>query len=151
MDTVSYPDSKVTDFILNNVIPLRVPFDAEPLASDFNVKWTPTIITVDWNGIEHHRTVGFLPPEELIPSILLGLAKTYYELDQFPAALQALEKIINEYPKSGSAPEAVFLHGVCGYKNTHDPKHLKQAYEKLIAEYKDSEWAKRALPYRLIP
>lgn len=151
MDTVSYPDSKVTDFIPNNVIPLRVPFDSEPLASNFNIKWTPTLIIVDWKGVEHHRTVGFLPPEELIPSILLGIAKVYYELDQFPAAIQALERVADTYPKSGAAPEAVFLTGVCKYKNTHDPKYLKQAYEKLSKEYNDSEWAKRALPYRLIP
>jgi len=151
MDAVSYPDAEVANFITNNIIPLRVSLDAEPLATDFNVKWTPTLVTVDWKGKEHHRTIGFLPPEELIPSILLGLAKTYYELDQFPAALQALEKIITAHPESGAAPEAIFLRGVCGYKSTHDPKHLKQAYEKLTAEYKNSEWAKRALPYRLIP
>ncbi len=151
MDAVSYPEPKVIDFISNNVIPLRVSFDTEPLATDFNIKWTPTLITVDWNGKEHHRTVGFMPSEELIPSVLLGMAKTYYELDLFPAALQALEKIIKEYPASGAAPEALFFRGVCGYKNTHNPAPLKEAYEKLNAEYKNSEWAKRALPYRLIP
>jgi hypothetical protein len=36
------------------------------------------------------------------------------------------------------------------YKSTHDPKPLRASYDKLAAEYPDSEWAKRAYPYRLI-
>lgn len=151
MEAVTYPDAHVVEFMLNNVITLKVPFNAEPLASDFNIKWTPTFVTVDWNGMEHHRAVGFLPPEELIISVLLGMAKTYYDLDQFAAAIQALEKITEKYPKSAAAPEAIFFLGVSRFKHTGDPSYLKKAYEKLAAEYKESEWAKRALPYRLIP
>jgi hypothetical protein len=33
----------------------------------------------------------------------------------------------------------------------HDPKPLKEAYERLQKEHPESEWTKRALPYRLIP
>lgn len=150
MDAVTYPDTGVIEFITKNIIPLRVPFDSEPLATDFNIKWTPTLVTVDADGKEHHRAVGFLPPEELIPSTLLGIAKTYYELNQPAEAIPYLEKIISGHPKSGPAPEAVFLLGVCGYKSTHSPEPLKEAYEKLNAEYPQSEWAKRALPYRLL-
>jgi hypothetical protein len=151
MDAVTYPDANVVACIAKNVIPLRIAFDSEPYAADFTVKWTPTLVFVDENGKEHHRTVGFLPSDEFIPSILLGVAKTYYELDCFLEALDNLEKIISGFAKSGPAPEAVFLRGVCGYKHTHDPKPLKQAYEKLNTDYKESEWAKRALPYRLLP
>ncbi len=151
MDAVTYPDANVSETIMKNVIPLRIPSNAEPWATDYNIKWTPTLITVDAAGKEHHRTVGFLPPEELIPSVLLGAAKTYYELDRFAEAIEYLDKVIAGYPKSAAAPEAVFFRGVCGYKSTHGPKPLKDAYEKLNAEYPQSEWAKRALPYRLLP
>jgi len=151
MDAVTYPDDNVIECINKNIIPLRISFDSEPYATDFNIKWTPTLVYIDEDGKEHFRTVGFLPPDELVPSVILGIAKTFYELDSFPEAIENLDKIISSHPKSGSAPEAVFLRGVCGYKSTHDPKPLKQAYEKLDAEYKDSEWAKRALPYRLLP
>lgn len=151
MDAVTYPTESVVQFITESLIPLRIPSDSEPLATEFKIKWTPTIIVLDWNGKEHSRTVGFLTPEELIPSLLLGIAKTYYESDMFPEAIANLEKIIQDYPQSGAAPEAVFYRGVNGYKSTHDPKHLKQAYERLQAEYPQSEWTKRALPYRLLP
>lgn len=150
MDAVTYPDQGVTQFMQDNLVALRVPFDHKPLAADFNVKWTPTLITVDAEGKEHHRTVGFLPPEELIPSLLLGIGKSHFEQEQFNEAISAFDRLLKEYPKSDFAPEAIYLRGVSLYKSTHDPKPLRAAYDKLAAEYPDSEWTKRAYPYRLI-
>jgi tetratricopeptide (TPR) repeat protein len=150
MDAVTYPNDSVVEFIQKHLIPLRVAFDAKPLSTNFNIKWTPTLIVLDENGKEHHRTVGFFPPEELIPSLLLGIAKSHFDLERFSEALSTLDKIIAEYPKSDSAPEAVYLRGVCKYKNTHKPQPLKEAYEQLQANYSSSEWTKRAYPYRLL-
>lgn len=150
MDAVTYPDGKVISFINDNMIPLQIQFDIQPLSTDFNVKWTPTLITLDTEGKEHHRTVGFLAPEELIPSLLLGMGKSYLETDQFDEALTKLEKLLAEYPRSDSVPEAIYWRGVCSYKATDDPRPLKEAYEQLKAEHTSSEWTKRAYPYRLL-
>jgi len=151
MGAVTYPDVRVVEFILENLIPLQVKSNAQPIASDFNVKWTPTLVTLDSDGKEHHRTVGFLPPEELVPSLLLGIAKCHFDRERYEEALNVLNKLLESYPKSDAAPEAIFLRGVSLYKSTHNPKPLKEAYEKLQAEYPSSEWTKRAYPYRLIP
>ena len=150
MGAVTYPDTKVIGFISENMIPVQVLFDAQPLSTDFNIKWTPTVVTLDPQGKEHHRTVGFLSPDELIPSLLLGIGKSYFETDRFDEALESLERLLGEYPKSDAAPEAIYLRGVCRYKSTNDPKPLKEAYEQLKAEYPASEWTKRAYPYRLL-
>jgi len=150
MDAVTYPNDSVVEFIQKHLIPLRVAFDAKPLSTNFNIKWTPTLIVLDENGKEHHRTVGFFPPEELIPSLLLGIAKSHFDLERFSEALSTLDKLLKDYPRSDSAPEAIYLQGVCRYKNTHDAKPLKEAYEWLLAKYPSSEWTKRAYPYRLL-
>jgi hypothetical protein len=150
MDTVTYPESKVVRFIEENFIPLRIPSDSKPHPEKFNVKWTPTLVTLSPSGQEHHRTVGFLGVEELISSLLLGLGKYHFENDRFDEALASLAQLLDGYGTSGSAPEAMFLAGVCGYKRSHDPKPLKAAYEKLTAAFPDSEWTKRAYPYRLL-
>jgi tetratricopeptide (TPR) repeat protein len=150
MDAVTYPNENVIEFIQQNMIPLRVTFDAQPLATDFNLKWTPTLIALDADGKEHQRTVGFLPPEELIPSLLLGIAKSYFDRERFSEALSTLDKLIKDYPNSDSVPEALYLQGVSKYKSTHNPKPLKEAYEQLQAKYPSSEWTKRAYPYRLL-
>ncbi len=149
MGAVTYPDSKVVDFINANLIPIQVKSDSA-LAKDFNVTWTPTVVILDQNGKEHHRTVGFLSPQELIPSLLLGIARVYFDAEMFDKCLATTEKVIFEYPKSKAAPEAVFLKGVAGYKCTHEAKPLKAAYEKLQKDYAGSEWADRAQPYRLL-
>jgi hypothetical protein len=150
MGAVTFPDAKVMAFIKQNLIPIRLPHDHKPLAEQFQVKWTPALVTLDTEGKEHHRTVGFLSPEELIPSLLLGKAKIDFDHEDFAKALVSLEALLKDYPKSGAAPEAIFLRGVCRYKSTHTPKPLKEAYEKLAKDYPDSEWTKRAYPYRLL-
>jgi len=150
MAAVTYPNPKVVTFIHETMIPLQVRFDVQPIASDYNVKWTPTIITLDADGKEHHRTVGFLAPEELIPSLLLGVAKIYFDADAFDNALNNLNRILAEYPDSNASSEAIYLRGVCLYKSTHDAKPLKEAYEKLNARDPKDAWTKRAYPYRLL-
>lgn len=150
MDTVTYPHPKVVEFVQTHLIPVWVAYDAQPLATDFNIRWTPTLITLDSEGKEHHRTVGFLSPEELIPSLMLGMAKCHFDLERFDPAVLILEKLLAEYPRSDSAPEATYLQGVGRYKSKHDARSLKEAYERLQANYPSSEWTKRAYPYRLL-
>jgi hypothetical protein len=150
MDAVTYPDTKVSEFLMENMIPLRVPFDATPLSTDFNIKWTPTLITLDTNGKEHHRIVGFVGPDEFMPSMLLGIGKLYFDTERFDRAISNLERILNEYAGSSVIPETIYTMGICRYKGTHDPKPLKEAYETLSARFPENEWTKRAYPYRLL-
>jgi outer membrane protein assembly factor BamD (BamD/ComL family) len=77
-------------------------------------------------------------------------AKTWFEHEQFSEALSHLDRLISEYPKSDVSAEAIYYRGVSRYKATNDASALKQAHEALQANYKDSEWAKRASVYRLL-
>ena len=149
MGAVTYPDEKVAEFVAGRMVPIQVLFDS-PLAADFKVKWTPHIIVLDYYGKEHHRTVGFFPPEEFIPSLLLGMGKIDFDTNQFNEAISHFDTILTDFPKSSAAPEAIFLRGVSGYKSSHNAAPLKEAYEKLKAEYPASEWVKRAQPYSLL-
>lgn len=149
MGAVTYPNEKVAEFVTNRMVPIQVLSDS-PLAADFKVKWTPTIIVLDYYGKEHHRTVGFFPPEEFIPSMMLGMGKIDFDTDQFNDAIIHFDTLLKEYPKSGAAPEAIYLRGVSRYKASHDAKPLKEAYEQLKADYPTSEWAMRAEPYGLL-
>jgi len=150
MGAVTYPNEKVVDFIERHMVPIQVLFDSQPLATRFNIQWTPTVITLDEEGKEHHRTVGFLSPEEFIPSLMLGVAKCHFDREKFDKAISILEEILKKHPKSDAAPEAVYVRGVSLYKSTHKADPLKEAYKRLQAEYPSSEWTKRAQPYRLL-
>jgi hypothetical protein len=150
MDTVTYPQDEVLSFMNDKVIPVRLAFDAMPESKDFNVQWTPAIITLDSKGMEHHRSIGFMSPKELIPSMMLGMAKTDMDMENFKEAIICIEHLLKDFTMCTSAAEAVFLMGVARFKLTHETRHLKEAYEKLCSYYPDSEWALRAEPYKLL-
>ncbi len=150
MDAVTYPDEGVIEYINANLIPLRLMHDDKRHAADYKIKWTPTLIVLDTDGHESHRTVGFLAPDELIPALQLGVGKADFEGGRFDRAIAAFDQLLGDHARSSAAPEAIFFRGVSTYKHTDNPRALREAYEKLNAEFPDSEWAKKAYPYRLI-
>ncbi len=150
MGAVTYPENRVAEFINGRMVPVQLLYDAQPYASEYNVKWTPTMIVLDGDGKEHHRIVGFLPPEEFIPGLLLGIAKASFDRDELGQALSDLDKLISSYPRSAAAPEAMVLRGVALFKTSHQAEPLKEAFEQLKREFPSSEWAKRATPYGLL-
>ena len=150
MDAVTYPNKGVIDVIDENVVPAREPFDAEPLATKFNVNWTPLLVVLDSDGKENHRSTGFLPPDEFIPMILLARGKVHLAQGEWDLAVTLLEKVVEEYGQSHAAPQALYYKGVTRYKSTHKPDPLKEAYKELQKAYPSSIWTKKALPYRLI-
>jgi hypothetical protein len=150
MDAVTYPENKVIEFINQQVVPLRVVFESQPLATDFKIKWTPVLVILDQEGSAHQQTLGFFPPEELIPSMMLGIAKVHFDHDQYDNALATLHTLQADYPKSAAIPEAIYLEGVNRYKQGHEPQTLKEAYEQLQADFPTNEWTQRAYPYRLL-
>ena len=82
--------------------------------------------------------------------ILLGIGKTHFERGEFTGAITSLNTLLKDFPRSDSAPEAIYYGAVSRYKSTHKAQPLKEAYERLLAQYPSSEWTKRAAPYRLL-
>jgi len=150
MDAGTYPNQPVADLIDDKFIAVRIRSDLEPYAENFSVSWTPRLIILDPTGKIHQSTVGFFPPEEFIPALVLGLAKVDFDAACLDACLKHLDCILSSHVKSASAPEAVFYKGVTEYKISGKAEPLKEAYHKLEKQYPDSEWVFRASPYRLL-
>jgi tetratricopeptide (TPR) repeat protein len=151
MGAVTYPNEEVVKFVDFNFVPVQIETSNTALTNQFKVSWTPNIIVLDADGNEVHRVVGFLPPEEFIPTFMVGKGKYYFNAGAHPEAQAMFDEALTKYPDSGAAAEAVFFLGVSRFKMTHDPKPLRAAYDTLTAKFPGSEWAKRAAPYRLIP
>jgi thioredoxin-related protein len=100
----------VIAFFATHLVPVRVPISSQP--KQFKVQWTPTLVTLDETGEEHHRTVGFLSPEELVPSLMLGIGKSYFDREMFAESEKMLKQLLAEYPRSDAAPEATYYLGV---------------------------------------
>ena len=154
MNTGPYSDEKVQKFIMGNFIPLKSQcFWDKPteLMQKFEIKWTPTLIVHDPEGKEHHRMVGYLPADNLIAQLILAKGNIYFDTDRLPEAIAQFQTVINQYPDAGAAPEAVYWLGVARFKRTHDPKFLREIYDRLAKRYPQSEWARRAEAYSEIP
>ena len=150
MDAVTFSDPEVANFIAARVIALRAPVGTKTLAADFRVVWTPTMVLLDYYGKEHQRTVGFIPPDEMVASLLLGIGKVAFDNDQFNEAGIQFNTLLKAFPQSASAPEAVYLRGAARYKSSHAAATLKETYQQLLTEYPASKWTRRAEPYNLL-
>ncbi len=101
------------------------------------------MIISEADGTERHRFVGFLPADDFLAQLQLGLAKAAFSRGQFEPARRAFEAVVEQYPQSDAAPEGIYWAGVSSYKATGKPEFLKQAGAKLKEKYPQSEWAKK--------
>ena len=150
MEEVTFADPQVINFISDRMIPLRIPIGSGAHSADFRVSWTPTIVVLDYYGREHQRTVGYLPPDEVVGSLLLGMGKVSLDYGQFSEAVIQFNTLLNGCPQSAAAPEAVYLRGVARYKSSQSTAALKEIRQQLLAQYPENEWTKRAEPFTLL-
>jgi TolA-binding protein len=144
-----YTDSRVVEFVLNNFIPIRVHVknhadEYKRLGSKYNAQWTPTILILDAEGNERHRIEGFLPADDFLTQLELGAAHAAFARHDFADAEQRLRAIVERYPDSESAAEALYWAGVARYKATGDAKALKDTAHAFGQRYSRSTWAKKA-------
>jgi len=145
MDTVTYPDHRVTHMILESCIPVRIHVRQEPaVAEEYQVHWTPNVVIADENGTVHSRIEGYLPPEQFMARLALALGR--YDLDrkQFAEARQQFEEVAQRHKGSEAGAEALYWLAVAQYKESHDAGQLKAGWQRLIQEYPNSVWATRA-------
>lgn len=149
MDADTYPTKEVADFLnrLEIVVPLQLRFDQEPLAGRFQVRWTPRLLVLDTEERVQQQAIGFQSPGQLVPWLTLGAAKSFFSAALWDKAEGILEGVINDYPDSMAAPEAVYFRAVARFRQDHEPAHLKSAYLTLSKDYADSIWVERTLPY----
>jgi thioredoxin-related protein len=76
MDTVTYPDPRVAQFVQQHFVPVKVGVKQnQRLAEDYLVSWTPNVVIADEQGKVHYRVEGYLPPEDFVAYLSLGVGK----------------------------------------------------------------------------
>ena len=148
-----YPDPRVADFITQHFVPVRahVRDHAElfqQLGQRFNAQWTPTVLIVDRDGRERHRIEGFLPSDDFLAQLRLGLAHSAFSRGRFSEAEPLFSAIADQAPNTEAAPEALYWAGVSRYKATHDAEALTDTARAFADRYQDTSWAKKASVWR---
>jgi hypothetical protein len=147
-----YPDERVAHLINQNFIPARVhvreqPEDYRRFGQRFGAQWTPTLVIAP-DGTERHRIEGFLPSEDLMAQLLLGLGHSAFSRERWEEAERRFREVVERFPKSDAAPEALYWAGVARYKGKGDANALAETGREFTKRYQDSSWAKKASVWR---
>ena len=140
-----YPDPRVSELITQRFVPVRIHIKEQPtMWKRFNVRWTPTVLMLAPDGTEGRRVEGFLPRDELLGQIELGLGFLAVNRKDWAAARREFEQVVEKYPDTDAAPEALYWTGVAKYSASHDATELKSLGRQFKERYTDTAWAKRA-------
>jgi len=143
-----YTDPRVVDFVERHFVPVRahVKENAEAfktLGARFNAQWTPAVLVIDAGGQERHRIEGFLPADDFLSQLALGVAKAAFARQDYAAAAPLFQSVVDDFGKSDAAPEALYWSGVSRYRATNDPSALRDTGEALRDQYPGATWTKK--------
>jgi hypothetical protein len=144
-----YSDPKVARYITEHLKPVRVHIrdqkdEYKRLSERYNAQWTPTILILDSDGAERHRIEGFLPTDEFLSQVELGLAKVAFQRQNFADAERLYREIVEKFPSTDAAPEGLYWAGVSKYKGSGDGSALGATAKAFRERYQDTTWAKKA-------
>lgn len=131
--------------ISDNFLPVKVHIkEQKPTFQRFNAQWTPTLIVLGPDGAEKHRVEGFLPVDDFLAQLEMGLAKIAFQGASYGEAEKRFRSLCEAHGTSGAAPEACYWAGVSAYKASDDPAPLRATARQLKERYPESEWARKA-------
>ena len=107
----------------------------------FDAAWTPAVVIMDSRGVERMRIEGYLPKDEFRAQLELGLARVAFMKKDWADAEQRYAQILDRYPQSQAAPEALYWKGVSRYKATNDHTVLGELPQQFKEKYPGSVWA----------
>jgi len=110
----------------------------------FSAVWTPTVLVLDSDGTEKLRVEGYLPKAEFRSHLEMGLARIDFMRKRWADAEQRYTQVVERYPDTKVAPEAIYWKGVSRYKQTNDHTVLGEVPKQINEKYPDSVWALKA-------
>ncbi|HXQ73385.1 MAG TPA: tetratricopeptide repeat protein [Pyrinomonadaceae bacterium] len=131
-----------------NFVPLEAHIKEHPTYFHrFDSNWTPSVVILDPNGKERFRIDGYLPRDEFRAQLELGLARVAFMSKKWADAEQRYSEVLERYPNSHAAPEALYWKGVSHYKTTNDhtvlgelPALFRQKYPRSVWALKTAAW-----------
>jgi hypothetical protein len=146
MDAVTYPQASVQELLREQVafahVNQKEPGGFAGILDRAPAMWTPTFLLADRAGRHIRRWVGFLPPDDYLNEIRLGLAMHHLLRRRPEDALLTLAPLLDADDRS--TPEAFYWAGVADYRIANDKRALLPRWDELVRRFPDSTWALRA-------
>jgi hypothetical protein len=141
-----YPNDEVARLIGDRFVPVKIHIKEQPQTFErFRAQWTPTIVVLDGDGVEHHRFEGFLPTDDFRAQLELGLARAAFDQKRWDEAERQFRSLSDARRSDGDVgAEALYWSGVSAYKGRNDASALKRVAAELRERAPESVWTKKA-------
>jgi hypothetical protein len=138
---VTYPNLFVATLINTYFVPVQVNVDKDPrLVDKFRAIWTPNINIIDSEERSSYHVEGWLPASEFSAMLLLSLGHYSIKHKRYADALPFLREVVDNYPSTTFAPEALYYTGVAKYLAEHKVEDLVGAWKQLQLRYPGASW-----------
>ncbi|OLE54248.1 MAG: hypothetical protein AUG51_09065 [Acidobacteria bacterium 13_1_20CM_3_53_8] len=87
---------------------------------------------------------GYLSKKEFRAFLEMGLARVAFMNKKWADAEQIYTRVVERYPDTSAAPEALYWRAVSHYKATNDHTVLGEVAEEFKQKYQDNIWAEKA-------
>jgi TolA-binding protein len=142
MDTVTYPDKEVVQYLSEHFVCFKPRIDAQrSLAQQLGVVWTPGLVWLDAAGDVCHQNVGYFAPEELLAECAFGRGKSAALKGEWAEAKGCFTEVTESWPSSFAAPAALYWSGAASMMATKDKEAMLKSWNRLLEDHPDSAWA----------
>ncbi len=142
---MTYPDLYVATLLNEYYIPLQVNIEkARDLILKYRPIWTPNLNILDEEGGMVNHIEGYLPPSEYSAMLLNARGHFFIRKKKYAGATPNFEEVVQKFPTSSFAPEALYYLGVSKYMTAHKVEELVGNWKKLQEVYPYSGWAIRS-------
>ena len=135
-------------FIAEHFLPVRLMLNRAADQAHFRAQrviWTPTLVMLDYRGVGHYQSPGYLPPALFLQMLRVGLARTQIAWARYDQAAAHLAAVADDRA-SPLAPEALYWQGIAWYLQARRRASMMRAWSRLLAEHPASIWAARVPP-----
>lgn len=146
MDTVTYPDASVVEFLAAQFEPAKVHIgEKDPAAREtirkYRMLWAPGYVILDARGEEVRRFIGFQPPRDYVGELRIGLGKTHILHRRNEEAFQQFRAAADLDPPAPVSAEGLYWAGVAlHYRDKTDLEFLHQYWKELEQRFPTSRW-----------
>ena len=143
---MTYPHPLVAEYIGECLIPVKLMLNRredQPYYREYRAIWTPTIGFLDRNGAMHYSSPGYLPPEEFLAMLRIGRARC---LMAWTRNAEAGVELLDAAENAAMGAEALYWLGVSRFLARRETEGMWEAWDRLVARYPDSAWARRVYP-----
>lgn len=136
---------EVSDFISRTFVPARAHVkEQQDVFERSGAQWTPTILVLDEDGKERHRIEGFLPKDDFLAQLRIGITHAARARLDWKDAEGRYRALAEPGSDGDVASESLYWAGVSRYKATGDAAALADTAADFQKRFPDSTWAKKA-------